>query len=70
MSVNLGTFDRLFRAILGAALIVLAIAGVPDILATGAVRWIAGAAGLILLGTAAVRFCPLYAVLGIRTCKL
>lgn len=31
-------------------------------------NWVAAAAGLVLLVTAALRFCPLYRVIGVRTC--
>ncbi|MBC7154531.1 MAG: DUF2892 domain-containing protein [Rhodobacteraceae bacterium] len=69
MSVNIGTFDRALRALIGAALLVLAFGGFAPALSTGAPKWIAVAVGLILLATAALRLCPLYAIFGIRTCK-
>jgi len=63
----MGTADRALRLAAGVALIVLALfsgAGLFD-----AVIWKYGivAVGLVLIGTAALRFCPLYRVLGIRT---
>lgn len=70
MTVNVGTADRIFRAVLGVALLVLAFGGVSEIFASGALKWIAAAAGVVMLGTAALRSCPLYALFGIRTCKL
>lgn len=70
MRVNIGTLDRALRTVLGAALLVMAFGGVLPALSVGAPKWIAGAAGLILLATAALRLCPLYAIFGIRTCKL
>lgn len=70
MRVNIGTLDRALRTVLGVALLVLAFGGVMPALSVGAPKWIAGAAGLILLATAALRLCPLYAIFGIRTCKL
>lgn len=70
MRVNIGTLDRTLRALIGAALLVLAFGGFLPFLSVGAPKWIAAAAGLILLATAALRLCPLYAILGIRTCKL
>ncbi len=56
---NMGRTDRLVRFGLGALLIVLAIAGV-----IGAWGWL----GLILVGTAALNFCPAYRLLGVNTC--
>jgi hypothetical protein len=59
MKVNVGTMDRIARALLGIALIVAALTGV-----IGVWGWI----GVVPLGTALVSFCPLYAVLGIDSC--
>jgi hypothetical protein len=38
--------------------------------AAGAPKWIAAIAGIVLIATAGMRFCLLYRILGIRTCKL
>jgi len=63
MKLNVGTIDRVVRAVLGLALIGLAAAGyVP-----GVWMWVVGAVGLVLLATAAISFCPIWAVLGIST---
>ncbi|MBU1237667.1 MAG: DUF2892 domain-containing protein [Gammaproteobacteria bacterium] len=59
MKINLGTTDRIIRAILGAALVGATLAGW-----IGVWGWI----GVVLLATAAVSFCPAYALLGMRTC--
>jgi len=61
---NLSNIDRGIRAVLGAALIAggVVVGGI-----TGIVLY---AVAAILLGTAAVGFCPLYKLLGIDTCKL
>ena len=61
---NLGGVDRLARAVIGAILLLVVLAGG----AAGAVAWIAGIAGVVLLGTAAVKFCPLYSAVGLKTC--
>lgn len=56
---NVGTFDQWLRLALGFVLLFLA--------GTGTVgAW--GYIGIVPLVTGAVRFCPLYALLGIRTC--
>jgi len=60
---NVGTADRTIRGIAGAALLALAL-----LLLSGTWAWIAGIAGVVLLGTAALGTCPPYALLGINTC--
>ena len=59
MTRNIGLIDRLLRAALGVALIAWALTGGP------VWAWI----GVVPLLTAAVSICPLYSVLGIRTCR-
>ncbi len=69
MPVNVGTIDRVIRAVLGIVALALVFAG-P--LAAGGWGWeriALVAVGAILLLTSAVKFCPLYRVLGLRTCK-
>ncbi|XZG69841.1 YgaP family membrane protein [Chitinibacteraceae bacterium HSL-7] len=61
MKTNVGGVDRLVRVVLGALLLVLAGSGV-----IGAWGWI----GVVPLATGVFRFCPLYTVLGIRTCPV
>jgi hypothetical protein len=64
MNTNVGTLDRVFRILLGAALIAYAIpVGFP---ATGW-NWV-GWIGFVPILTALVGWCPLYAVLGMSTC--
>ena len=59
MSCNVGTFDRIFRIVLGLALLSLVVVG-PKTL------W--GLIGLIPLLTGLVRYCPAYGVAGVSTC--
>jgi hypothetical protein len=60
---NVGTFDRIVRVIIGLALIVApSLAGWPAL-----VLVISVIAGLVLIGTAAMSFCPIYALLGISS---
>ncbi|WP_298293701.1 DUF2892 domain-containing protein [Thiomonas sp.] len=61
MTINEGTLDRALRIIIGLVLIGLTLAGV-----IGWWGWI----GVVPLVAGAVGFCPLYAVLGIRTCPM
>lgn len=59
LTTNIGSTDRIARIVLGALLVILALTGT-----IGAWGWL----GLILLGTAFVKFCPIYKVLGMSTC--
>lgn len=70
MTANLGSPDRLIRAILGIALIILPLLNIPAIWSSAALAFGSMAVGLILILTALFRFCPLYRLVGISTCKL
>jgi hypothetical protein len=61
MKSNVGTIDRTLRIIGGLVLIVLA--------ALGKVGWW-GYIGIVPLATGLFSFCPVYALLGLRTCPL
>lgn len=59
MKCNAGSTDRLLRALVGLGGIALGFfANIP---------W--GYLGIVLLGTAAMGWCPIYQVLGLSTCK-
>ncbi|MDP3196008.1 DUF2892 domain-containing protein [Tabrizicola sp.] len=67
MGRNVGTVDRALRALIG----ILALAGAFALgWFSGWTVWAAAAVGVIMLGTAAVGFCPLYRLVGINTCKI
>lgn len=70
MTANLGSPDRLIRAIIGLALIFLPLLNIPAIWSSAALAYGSMAVGLILVLTALFRFCPLYRIVGISTCKL
>ena len=61
MKANVGSIDRVLRIVVGLALIGLALTGT-----IGVWGWI----GIVPLGTALFRFCPLYTVLGMNTCPV
>lgn len=61
MKTNVGGLDRILRIIVGLVLIALA--------ATGTVGWW-GYIGVVPLVTGLFRFCPAYALLGLRTCPM
>ncbi|MGK2852720.1 MAG: YgaP family membrane protein [Microbacteriaceae bacterium] len=63
MTRNVGTVDRAARAVLGVAALVWAfVTGV-----TSGLGLVLIVVALVLLGTAAVGFCPLYRLLGLST---
>ncbi|HEY8089327.1 MAG TPA: DUF2892 domain-containing protein [Polyangiaceae bacterium] len=61
MTRNEGTLDRVVRIVLGLALLALVF--------VGSGTWI-GLVGIVPLVTGLVGFCPLYRLLGIRTCAM
>lgn len=61
MTKNVGTLDRMIR--LGLGIVLLGLLFWME----GPIRWI-GLMGFVFLATAAVTWCPIYSVLGIRTC--
>ena len=66
MNRNVGTPDRVIRVVLATvALVVAAVVGVPSGLGIGLL-----VVAAVLLGTAAVGFCPLYRLLGLSTCPV
>jgi len=63
MKVNVGGVDRIGRIVVGAGLLSLLV------FLEGNARWW-GFVGLVPLLTGIFGFCPLYTLLGIRTCPL
>lgn len=61
MSSNVGGIDRIARIVVGLILIALAVTGQVGV-------W--GYIGIVPLATGLMKFCPLYSVLGIRTCPV
>jgi len=59
MITNIGAVDRIVRVALGIVLIGMAVSGTVG-------SW--GYVGVVLVLTGAVRFCPLYRLLGVNTC--
>lgn len=66
MKKNLGSADKLIRIILAVTFAVLYFTGTV----TGTPGMILLAAGGILLATALISFCPIWAIFGINTCKI
>ncbi len=63
MTYNVGTFDRIVRVVVGLVLIAVALGYVPGY------QTVWGWIGVIPLLTGIFGTCPLYAMLGINTCK-
>lgn len=61
MNANEGTIDRVLRVVVGAGVLSLAFVGPHT-------PW--GYIGIIPLVTGLIGWCPLYSVLGIRTCPI
>lgn len=70
MSANVGTIDRIVRLLAGLVLIALPFAA-PALPAWNSEIALYGlpAVGAVLVLTALVRFCPLYRLFGLRTCR-
>jgi len=64
MKKNMGTIDRALREIVGIAAIAAYFMG----MLTGTLGIVALVVGVVLIGTAAISWCPPYAMLGISTC--
>ena len=65
LSLNVGSFDQILRLILGIVLIALAYFEILS----GTAAMIAYIAAAIIIVTGLIKFCPLYAILGINSCK-
>jgi len=66
MTVNMGKNDRTLRLVLGLILLATPLAA-P--LGEGALAlWGPIVAGVVLVGTSFLRFCPLYRIIGLTTC--
>ncbi len=63
MKKNVGSFDKIFRIVVGIAVLSLLF------LLEAPMNYL-GLIGLVPLGTALMNWCPLYTLLGINTCKV
>lgn len=67
---NVGTIDRVLRLVVGGALIAAPFAADMPIFENDMYKYGAMVVGVILVATAAMKFCPIYRILGLRTCKV
>jgi len=70
MTSNVGTIDRGLRFILGLILLAAPFVSGMALFASSTATIISVIAGLVMVGTSAMKFCPLYRILGVQTCKL
>ncbi len=66
MNKNVGSIDRAIRGLVGVVGIAVYALG----LASGVIGVIALVVGVVMLGTAAIGWCPPYTLLGINTCSV
>lgn len=69
MSPNMGLADQALRIGFGLVLILIAMFGELAAFDNLWLQYGAVAVGIVLMATAAVRICPLYTLLGLRTCR-
>ncbi len=67
MTKNMGKLDRTIRVVVAIALIVSAFTGILP--AAGLWHWLALVVAAVFLLTSVLGNCPLYSILGIRTCR-
>lgn len=70
MHVNVGSADRIVRIVLGVILIAAPFLSGLALFANPLLIWGAVGVGAVLVLTALVRFCPLYTLFGLSTCKV
>lgn len=67
MKKNVGNTDRFVRVMFGIILLILFMSGAIE---NNLVQWIVLGVSMILIITAFVTFCPLYALVGKSTCEV
>ena len=70
MTANVGSSDRVFRLFPGIALLAAPFISGLTLFNSSTATIVSVIAGLVMAGTSAMTFCPLYRILGIRACKL
>ena len=68
MTPNVGTIDRIARALLGLVLLYLAFFSVLPLFDAALFKYGAVVIGLVMLATSAMKLCPLYSLFGFKTC--
>jgi hypothetical protein len=65
MKANMGTADKIIRVLIAVIIGVLIYTNVLS----GTLAIVLGVLGIVFLLTSLVSFCPLYTLVGIKTCK-
>ncbi|ODR95039.1 hypothetical protein AUC70_04645 [Methyloceanibacter stevinii] len=68
MTANVGTIDRIFRAVLGLVLLWFAFFSGLPLADTPVWKYGAAIVGVVMLIVALVRVCPIYSIFGLKTC--
>lgn len=63
---NVGSADKMIRIVVAVVLAVIAYMYAAEL---GVWVWAVAAVAVIALGTALLNFCPLYSIIGVKTCK-
>lgn len=66
MQKNVGSIDRGIRGLIGVVLLVVFFVAPP---ASALLYWGCLVVGLMMIGTAALGWCPPYSIFGINTCS-
>ncbi|MGC1503421.1 MAG: DUF2892 domain-containing protein [Sulfitobacter sp.] len=69
MKTNVGTLDRGLRFVLGLVLLAAPFFSGLALFDSNVATIVSVVAGIVMIATSAMRFCPLYTLFGIRTCK-
>lgn len=69
MTMNVGTIDRIFRAVLGIALLYLAFGSGFAVFDAAVFKGGAAVLAVVMLAVSAMRVCPIYSIFGIKTCR-
>lgn len=70
MSVNVGRTDQMVRAVFGLILVLLPFTVTLSLFDNSYAVYASVAVGAVLLLTSGLRICPIYRVLGIKTCRV
>lgn len=70
MTSNVGTIDRAVRLLVGLALIIAPLTNLFGVWSSDVFAYGTMVVGAVLVATAFLRFCPLYRLVGISSCKV
>ena len=70
MTSNVGKIDRALRIVLGIVLLACPFVSGAALFESSTATAIFVIVGLVMLATSAMKFCPIYRLLGVQTCKV